>query len=117
MHFHSIRAALTTAVVMFALADSVSADPGSSAAHLEHRVESPAPAVSQGGTAAPQDVSGRGALADFRADRTPQLESWQRANDNVARIGGWRAYAREAQANSQDAETSVRDPHAGDHAP
>ena len=37
-------------------------------------------------------------LAGFRTwgDTTPM--AWKDANDNAARIGGWRAYAREAQA-------------------
>ena len=31
-------------------------------------------------------------------DSTPTIP-WREANDNVARIGGWRSYAREAQAS------------------
>lgn len=38
----------------------------------------------------------RSALAGYRANRDTELRSWRDANDEVARIGGWRAYAREA---------------------
>jgi len=35
-------------------------------------------------------------LARYRAAREVEVVSWREANDTVARIGGWRAYAREA---------------------
>lgn len=35
-------------------------------------------------------------LARYRAAREVEVGSWREANDTVARIGGWRAYAREA---------------------
>lgn len=38
----------------------------------------------------------RSALAGYRVNRDTELRSWRDANDEVARIGGWRAYAREA---------------------
>jgi hypothetical protein len=34
---------------------------------------------------------------DYRPVGAPNLRPWKAANDEVARIGGWRAYAREAQ--------------------
>ncbi|TXH59059.1 MAG: hypothetical protein E6Q93_09605 [Burkholderiaceae bacterium] len=52
------------------------------------------------------------------------VESWREANDRVGRIGGWRAYAKEAQMGQpakdapQDpvkAPTPAADPHAGHH--
>lgn len=43
-------------------------------------------------------VEYRSALAGYRPGGELKLGGWREANDNVARIGGWRAYAREAQA-------------------
>jgi hypothetical protein len=37
-------------------------------------------------------------LSSYRAWGETQPLSWQRANDDVSRIGGWRAYLRQAQA-------------------
>ena len=38
------------------------------------------------------------ALKPDRRGADDKLISWREANDNVARIGGWRVYAREAQS-------------------
>jgi hypothetical protein len=35
-------------------------------------------------------------LARYRAARDVEVGSWREVNDTVTRIGGWRAYAREA---------------------
>ena len=37
-------------------------------------------------------------LARYRSAGDVKVGSWREANDTVTRIGGWRAYAREAQA-------------------
>lgn len=42
---------------------------------------------------------------------------WREANDQVARIGGWRAYAREAQAAPAAAPTPASAAHRGHQAP
>ena len=41
-------------------------------------------------------VSYRSSLAGYRAFADDKLTPWKEANDTAARIGGWRAYAREA---------------------
>ena len=46
--------------------------------------------------AAVPPVLHRPALAGYRSAGELKLGSWRDANDTVARIGGWRAYAREA---------------------
>ncbi len=38
----------------------------------------------------------RSVFAPYRGQRELPLRSWKEANDEVARIGGWRVYAREA---------------------
>lgn len=50
------------------------ADPAASAPKLQHR----------------------SALADYKRRADPTPSDWKAANDLVERIGGWRAYAREA---------------------
>ncbi|NRF71193.1 hypothetical protein HLB44_29790 [Aquincola sp. S2] len=37
------------------------------------------------------------AFKQYRGQHDEKLRSWKEANDEVGRIGGWRAYAREAQ--------------------
>lgn len=55
------------------------------------------------------------AFSGYQPDADPSLQSWREANERVGRIGGWRAYAREA-ATAQPAQgTPAVDPHAGHH--
>jgi len=60
----------------------------------------PAPAASaadplQPGAAVPPMVY-TSPLARYRVARDVEVGSWREVNDTVTRIGGWRAYAREA---------------------
>jgi hypothetical protein len=71
-------------------------------------------------------VSYTSPIADYRPYADEKIVSWRAANDKVGQIGGWRAYAKEAQQpenmptpmqklpsapNSSDAMKT--DPHAG----
>lgn len=57
------------------------------------------------------------AFADERRHGdTTALRSWKEANDTVGRIGGWRAYAREAQQASRPAPVAPAAPAAGETA-
>lgn len=49
-------------------------------------------------------------LTRYRAAGEVALGSWKEANDTVARVGGWRAYAREAQAPSPAASAPIPAP-------
>ena len=40
----------------------------------------------------------RSAFDGYRAYNDEELSNWKAANENVARIGGWREYARQAQS-------------------
>lgn len=66
----------------------------------------PAPAASQ---------PFRSALDGYQPFTDEKPAPWKESNDTVGRIGGWKAYAREAQGAG--AETPVKpaavDPHAG----
>jgi hypothetical protein len=66
-----------------------------------HRHQHGAPARAadplDAGAAAPAAVH-RSALAGYRAAGDTPVGSWQQANERVNRVGGWRTYAREANA-------------------
>jgi len=55
-------------------------------------------------------------LASYSRYVEQPVGSWREANDQVGRVGGWRAYASEAQ-KEPPAEGSAKkaDPHAGHH--
>lgn len=63
-------------------------------------------------------------LRTYRPYADQPVESWREANDRVGRIGGWRAYAKEARRGEPakdapqepaKAPAPVADPHAGHH--
>lgn len=58
------------------------------------------PATDPGAATAP--LVHRSALSSYRRSggEDPPATAWREANDTVGRIGGWRAYAREAQADA-----------------
>jgi hypothetical protein len=66
----------------------------------------PRPDPTDAGAAVPP-LAYRSALADYRrlADTPPA--DWKAANQAVERIGGWRAYAREAQAGAASAPAAA----------
>lgn len=47
-------------------------------------------------------------LAGFRALGDDKSIPWRQANDNVTAIGGWRAYAREAQQPAPAAQPAAK---------
>ncbi len=49
-------------------------------------------------------------LATYRRHAEAEPIGWREANDNVARIGGWRAYARESAAASATPAASASTP-------
>ena len=57
----------------------------------------PAPADPLDATAAVPAPRYTSAFARFQSGDADKPVSWREANDTVTRIGGWRAYAREAQ--------------------
>lgn len=57
--------------------------------------------------AAAQTPSDRSAFEGYRAFAEQELRPWKEANDEVGRIGGWRAYAREAQGAVAEAPAAA----------
>lgn len=53
----------------------------------------------------------RSVFADFRPMGETKVGDWRAANDEVGRIGGWRAYAREAQAPESAPAAPAMAPH------
>lgn len=52
----------------------------------------------------------RSAFADYRPFAEQPLTPWRQANDAVAQIGGWQAYAREGQGKQSDAAPATGKP-------
>jgi hypothetical protein len=80
-----------------------------------------APSMKQAPAQAPAFRSAFEGYQPYADDGAPE---WKKANDEVGKIGGWRAYAREAQGNQKSEGQSSRpetmsttapqpDPHAG----
>lgn len=73
--------------------------------------------------AAPAASGFQSALEGYQPYTDEKMVPWKEANDSVGRIGGWRAYAKEAQQTQQQAQqpaepgatgsASPPDPHAG----
>ena len=73
---------------------------------------SPAPASSP--------VEFRSSFEGYQPYTEEKIINWKEANDRVGRIGGWRAYAKEAQqpsGGSAPPEAKPADPHAGHSKP
>lgn len=58
-------------------------------------------------TVAVPPVVHRSVFSGYRAQADAPLLGWKAANDEVGRIGGWRAYAREANAPAATAPASA----------
>ena len=58
----------------------------------------------------------RSAFDGYRHHADQPVGSWREANDRVGRIGGWRAYAREAQGGDAASAPGDRRPEAPAHA-
>ena len=60
----------------------------------------------------------KSAISGYQAYTDQKILSWREANDRVERIGGWRAYAKEAHApdttRTESTETSPQKPASGE---
>ena len=75
--------------------------------------QAPVPAAA---TAEPASTGFRSALDGYQPYTDEKIRSWKDANDTTARIGGWRAYAKESQQGTASAAPGAAaqpDPHAG----
>ncbi len=55
-------------------------------------------------------------LVRFQGYTDQAVQSWREANDRVGRIGGWRAYAKEATTEQSALDSPpAANPHAGHH--
>ena len=94
LYFSSLWALRTVALALvFFVTSAVAQTPHNHGAMVDAK---PAVAV----VAAPPATDGLGyqsVFVRYQAYRDEKLGSWREANDTVERIGGWRAYAKEAQ--------------------
>lgn len=87
----SIRIAVATACFAFAALSA-----GAQTATTQPADASKPPA-GKASDAAPSSSTYRSAFDGFRRFADQPVGSWREANDTVGRVGGWRAYAREAE--------------------
>lgn len=66
--------------------------------------------VAGAASAQPALPAWRSAFEGYRPFADEPLTSWRESNDNVGRIGGWRAYAREAQQPAAPATATTPSP-------
>lgn len=75
-----------------------------------------APAAPMATATSPAPAVYRSAFEGYQPYTEEKTISWKEANDLTGRIGGWRAYAKEAQQSSGESAPAVAkpaDPHAG----
>lgn len=60
------------------------------------------------GAAAAEPLQFRSAFDGYQSFTDEKVRPWKESNDTVGRIGGWRAYAREAQGQPQPVERATR---------
>ncbi len=64
----------------------------------------------------PTTLQYQSAISGYQPYADQALEPWRQSNERVARIGGWRAYAREAATGEPAQETPASiDPHRAHH--
>ena len=63
----------------------------------------------------PAKVVYQSPISGYQPYADQPVQSWREANDRVGRIGGWRAYAKEAAAGESPKETPAVDAHSGHH--
>jgi hypothetical protein len=75
-----------------------------------------APAEKNQAHSLPTKLQYTSALATYQGYTDQAVQSWREANDRVGRIGGWRAYAKEAATGQAAPDTPpAANPHAGHH--
>lgn len=74
-----------------------------------------APVPTKPGTAPARTGAYRSAFEGYQGFSDAKPVPWREANDNVARIGGWRAYAREAAGATTDAKPDASSNAGGGH--
>lgn len=73
-----------------------------------------APAEKIRGNPPPTKLQYTSALASYQGYTDQAVQSWREANDRVGRIGGWRAYAKEAATGQSAPDTPpAANPRAG----
>lgn len=93
------------------LACAMTAFAGAAAAQAPAAEGTPGPSL-------PTQLQYTSAIGTYQAYEDQPVQSWREANDRVGRIGGWRAYAKEARAAKPAGPASSplsSDPHASHH--
>ena len=72
-----------------------------------------ASAASTALTASKPAAAFRSAFENYQPHTNEKIISWKEANDNTGRIGGWRAYAKEAELPAQEPAQAPQQPAVG----
>ena len=67
------------------------------------------------GVTLPGKVVYQSPISGYQPYADQPVQSWREANDRVGRIGGWRAYAKEAAAGESAQKSPAVDAHSGHH--
>lgn len=118
MSVHFPRALLAAGLAFGAagLSGPAAAQPAGHAQHHGAAASAPAPGPAPATSAPARPASPGGyqsAFDGYRRYGDQPLQSWREANDAVGRIGGWQAYAREAQGPAAPASAAPPGGHAG----
>lgn len=101
----SLRAGLVAAIAFAGL---------SAAAQTPTAAQAPAASATTGqgpGAAAqPEPGAYRSAFEGYQAYSDEKMTDWKQANDTVGKIGGWRAYAKEAAGGEQGQGQGTQQP-------
>jgi hypothetical protein len=108
MHLFSWRAAWPLLIAGFGACVALPAHTAPAAAPAREAVADPLDAK-----AAVPPVRHRSALRGYRSAHEVPATPWREANDTVGRVGGWRAYAREAAAPDGAASAAGPGAHRG----
>jgi hypothetical protein len=79
--------------------------------------DAPVKPIAPSATQAPKRVlNHKSSFDNYRPYSDEKAANWKAANDEVGRIGGWRAYLKEAQEPEVETSPKPKNPHAG-HGP
>ena len=86
--------------------------------HASAQTNKPAPPDSAAPTVAASSTPFKSAFEGYQAYSDDKMTNWRAANDEVARIGGWREYAKQAQElDVKPVATPASAPKTGDSKP
>ena len=97
LHTFKYNLWLTAAAFGIVMASASHAQPGATAPAAASQASSPATATPAAASAFAKSGVGPSVFDDYKPYTDEPPSNWKAANNNVAQIGGWREYAKQAQ--------------------